>query len=487
MWAALEEEFDSRVEAWAVQRLDACEATHVRGEQSEAALDLRMRCLDRRAVEVEALLATFDTIEPQRVPLALAPLERLPAIEVCADIEFLELSRPTPEAEDEREAVAQLRERASRLSAASISSNIADHEVAAHALVDDAIELGYEPFIAEAKLTRAKIESFLGRGKVAGKLYEEAFEYALATQHLEIQVWAAVEATFVYAEQVRDQDQAERWGRQAQALLRLRAPPHFPRARRALQANLGVAALWAGKLDEARAYLTESARLCEEAGLGDSMDAIGVEANLGILERRSGHLDVAARHLAKAKAKAMRALGEGHPRVGSITNSLGFTYLAMERLKDAETQFRGSLQLLERKVGTNPSSIGHPLNNLGYVLLEDGRADEALPLLTRCIEIWTEQHGVDYPVLADPLTTRGAAFLALDRGEEAKADLERARRLLPETASPNDRGRLLVLLAQAFATTDPARATAFIEDGRKLKGIKPKLKRELAAWTGAEP
>ncbi|MGH1342844.1 MAG: protein kinase domain-containing protein [Nannocystales bacterium] len=483
VWGLLESKLDARVEEWTEQRRDACEGTHVRGEQSHEALDLRMRCLDRRAVEVESLLETYDTIEPEGVPLALTRLGRLPAIDVCADLEFLELSQPTPEAAEEREAVAKLRERGGRLNATSGGDNLEEFEAAAVALVADAVELGYEPFIAEAKLTRAKIESLLGHGEVAGNLYEEAFEHALATGHLKVQVWSAVVATFVYAEQVRDPKAADRWGRQAQALLR--AHPYFQPARRALQTNLGSAALRAGDFDKAREHFDEAVRLFEEAGLGESIDAIGAEANLGILERRAGNLDEAMTRLEQAKANARRGLGDAHPIVGSISNSLAAVYLNLERFDDAEAQYRESLELLERNPATGSSRIGHPLNNLGQLLVERGEAEEGVPLLSRCIRLWTQSEGADYPGLAGPLSYRGEGLVALGRVEEAQADLLRARELQPKSASPDEQGRVLLLLARAYATTDQARAEGFIEDARALETTGPELLRKLADWPDA--
>ena len=251
--------------------------------------------------------------------------------------------------------------------------------------------------------------------------------------------------------------------------------------------NLGSAAFRSGKLDQAKEHYTEAIRLFEEAGLGDSMDGIGAEANLGILERRLGHHDAAATRLENAKAKAKRALGEAHPSVGNICNSLAVTYVALERFAEAEAQYRESLALLERKVGADASRVGHPLNNLGEFLVDRGRAEEAVPLLTRCIEVWTRHDGADSEALAAPLTSRGEGLLSLGRQDEAKADLQRARGLLAETASPDEKGRLLLLLARAFVQTDPARADAFIEDARALKITKPTLENELAAWVSNEP
>jgi len=52
---------DSYARGWAEMRVEACEATHVRGEQSEAALDARMWCLDRRLGELTAYVGLVST------------------------------------------------------------------------------------------------------------------------------------------------------------------------------------------------------------------------------------------------------------------------------------------------------------------------------------------------------------------------------------------------------------------------------------------
>ncbi len=46
---------DRYAKAWADQYTDACEATHVRGEQSAETLELRMGCLGRRRDDLQAL------------------------------------------------------------------------------------------------------------------------------------------------------------------------------------------------------------------------------------------------------------------------------------------------------------------------------------------------------------------------------------------------------------------------------------------------
>src|SRR5690606_34833142 len=47
---------DHYAEQWQAMYVDACEATHVRGEQSEDLLDRRMACLDERQLGFDALV-----------------------------------------------------------------------------------------------------------------------------------------------------------------------------------------------------------------------------------------------------------------------------------------------------------------------------------------------------------------------------------------------------------------------------------------------
>ncbi|HVE86942.1 MAG TPA: protein kinase, partial [Myxococcales bacterium] len=53
VWAGVERTLDDYAAAWVAMQRDACEATRVRGEQSEAMLDLRGQCLERRARDLE--------------------------------------------------------------------------------------------------------------------------------------------------------------------------------------------------------------------------------------------------------------------------------------------------------------------------------------------------------------------------------------------------------------------------------------------------
>ena len=55
-WPAVAAAIDARIDDWIAARQDACEATYVRRDRSQHAFDARMRCLDERHAELEAVL-----------------------------------------------------------------------------------------------------------------------------------------------------------------------------------------------------------------------------------------------------------------------------------------------------------------------------------------------------------------------------------------------------------------------------------------------
>ncbi len=90
------DDLDRRLAAWDAMRIEACKATKVRGSQSDALLDRRNACLDRRLDEVRALVTRAS--EGARAPARVVDaIEALPPLATCADTRALEARVPPPE------------------------------------------------------------------------------------------------------------------------------------------------------------------------------------------------------------------------------------------------------------------------------------------------------------------------------------------------------------------------------------------------------
>ena len=92
----VETSLDEYGRSWVQMHTEACEATHLRGEQSAELLDLRTACLQDRLRRFEALaqvLIEADTKTMSRAAKAAASLAPLAA---CADAERLRSRTPPP-------------------------------------------------------------------------------------------------------------------------------------------------------------------------------------------------------------------------------------------------------------------------------------------------------------------------------------------------------------------------------------------------------
>lgn len=93
---SVEAALDAYASGWAVARVDACEATNVRREQSAELLDLRMACLDQRRTELGALVDRFAHGDAAIVERSLAATSALPLLASCADGARLRKRLPLP-------------------------------------------------------------------------------------------------------------------------------------------------------------------------------------------------------------------------------------------------------------------------------------------------------------------------------------------------------------------------------------------------------
>ena len=169
----------SYVVAWSSMRTQACEATFERREQSEGLLDLRVRCLQRRRKEADAvakLLARSD--DPALLRNAVQATAQLTPLEACADTEALLAAVPPPEDPGVRAKVEELRARLDEVAALNMANTQASFKEGgeiAQQVEKEAQKLAYRPIQAEALRWKADMQYGSGRFKDA----EATFGHAL--------------------------------------------------------------------------------------------------------------------------------------------------------------------------------------------------------------------------------------------------------------------------------------------------------------------
>jgi eukaryotic-like serine/threonine-protein kinase len=416
-------EIDRYTAAWAQMRRSACEATEVHKEQSSQVLDLRMRCLDRRRAQLDALLRRLERPTSTDIRGALPATAALTPIETCADIDLLESSAPLPEDPSARVSAEAIVAELDEISAAMNAGEHVEILPAAELTLAHAQELGHKPLLAEAQLLLGLIESRSGRPKTSAPLIEQAIVNAQASGHDEIAARAMISAVHVLGYQLRDFDSGERYLRHARAMLERLGDPIGLDAQ--LLRNSGNFEFVRGRYARAEADIRASLDRYVEIFGPESFTVAEAQANLAAVLRRLDRTDEALASYREALASMRASLGSEHPNLVQVLNNMAATYMITGQPDAAEQTLYEAKRILE----VNPSNLaalGHVHNNLGEIELDRGHYPESLGHYEQAVRSWTEAYDGDHPNLAHALLGRGLARLALDQPALARPDLERA-------------------------------------------------------------
>jgi tetratricopeptide (TPR) repeat protein/tRNA A-37 threonylcarbamoyl transferase component Bud32 len=424
------EGIDRWAAGWVAARRDACEATHVRGEQSPAALDLRMRCLDRRLGELDALVDVLAT--PGVLDRAVEATAKLSPVEACADVEALAQAVPPPEDPAARARLEALRARLDRVKALEQAGRYADGAAAAGPLVVEAEALGYAPVLAEARYRHARMHMGTGAGARAEALLWQALSDASAARDdaLVVRAWADLLYAVAYMQNRSDHA----------ALLR---PAAEAAARRVAE---------------------------------DAEAAVSLANSLGLIHFVKGEHAAAREHIARAVELRERHVGAVHPDVASGLNNLGSVLEAEGRYEEAIAVMRRALAMKERTVGPAHPSVGHALNNLGVALVKLRRGAEARPHLERAVALWQAALGAEHAHVATAQHNLGTALEATGDLAGAKARLEAALAIRRKVLGPEHAhvALSLTVLARLEAALGAApRAVELAEEALRLRRARP--------------
>jgi tetratricopeptide (TPR) repeat protein len=465
-WAQTEAALDTYAGEWVAMYGEACEATRVRGDQSEAALDLRMRCLDRRQGELAALLAVFAEADVKTVTHALEASDALKPVASCGDLDGLASAHMIPEDPRIRGTVALLRDQIARARAL----RHAGHYDQALPLARDADAraraLDYPPLQAEALLQLGSLAALRGAPSDAATTLDRAFLAALACDHPEVAAWAAIESTHTIGFLLHRPAEGRRWGELAEPLLARIG--HDPVAAAALQANLGNIEVATGALDQARARFTAALAIAETEIGGDHIVVANTAANLAAVFRRTGDHAAALAHYARARDIFYKRLGPTHPALVSLTNNTGVLRQVSGDLEGAERNYREVLGFAGPTLPANTPTFGHAHNNLAEVLLLRGEPAEALRHAEAAVAVFSAAHGEQHPLVGEALVGLGRIHIELAEADPALAVLQRALEIQraakvsagTTAATQFELARALVLAAPADPTEAIASARA---------------------------
>ncbi|MGE0547893.1 MAG: protein kinase [Kofleriaceae bacterium] len=422
VWTTISARIDAYTRDWVGMRTDACEATHVRGEQSEALLDRRMQCLDQALTRTKALADLFARADRDVVKQAVNALTALPRIEHCADTERLTALVPLPDAPEARAKLDSIR---TRLADAEALHAAEKPEVAAMslALAKEAEAIGYRPLEAEA-LALAGVAMMAKDPKAAEDVLFKAVVAAQAGRDDRNAASALVRlAVSIGAKQNRPDDAKRIVDLATAAVERAGGDSELQCELANARGSIAVAN---GKFDEA---------LTITRALLDKLDNQRTSDELPVLQARgmyasaliyTGDGEGASKELEAVLAKRIAAVGPEHPSLTGLLLNLGGALTMMGRFEQAAKHLQRATALLEQSYGPKHSDLILTRTTLSAVLTRVGRCDEGIAMQTRAVELAEQLYGLSHIEVADPLDQLAERFDYCQRDAESLPLAQRA-------------------------------------------------------------
>jgi eukaryotic-like serine/threonine-protein kinase len=432
-WTLLETTTDEYVDRWVAMHRSACEETHVHGRQSDALLDLRMACLDRRREELRALLEMFATADRIVVERSYAALGSMTPLDVCSDADELLAKVPLPDNPDARRMVERVRSLLADARARRSTGRVADSLGPAREGVALARSLGHAPTLAEALLELGHAQAAAGEPQAARETIEEALAHASAGKHDEAVASAWVELLRVIGSSL---ESPEALTLESAARLAVRRIGDPPRHLASFHRVVGAALRTNGRFDEAHEHLQEARQLA--AGhLGEDHPTHGaILQSLGLLAMQAGRYEEARGYLERALEHEEASVGPDHPSTASTVEALGIAALRQGRIGEAETTIRRAHALRLRVLPPGHKDIAHSHMNLAVVAYDRGDIEAALEHEQLALQLLLESLGPEHPDVAAVIGNLGNSFARVDRHEEAIEHHRRALDLTERHAGP---------------------------------------------------
>ena len=418
--ASVRRALDEYATAWKAEHRVACEATWVRGEQSQHRLDARAACLQRGLDAADALIRALSDPETFDVERAVAAAHRLPPVGACAE----GIDEPVP-APDQEEAVARLR---GAVAEVKVLSDLAhrDAPARADALVAEAREVGFVPLLSTALLLRGQLHAESAELEGATAAFEAALHESMAIGD-DRAIVSALTGLAHAADVQGDLKSGLRWVGQAHAVLRrMGGDPRFEAGVLNVEGSLRRQG---ADPSGAELLLLRALDLARQSKGDEHPDVAGVHHNLGNLYVGFHRHEEALAQFEQALASWAAIYGEGHPAVALGLGGKGNALNSVGRTAEARAAFEQALAIQIATYGEDHADVAMTLGQLGNVELAERRYEAALGHYRRSLEIAEGQLGEAHPFVAANLANIGAALHGMGDCARALGPLRRSLEL----------------------------------------------------------
>jgi len=419
---------------------NACEATHLRGEQSADVLDLRMACLDERLGRVKALTDVFLDANPTVLENAVTATSALPSLDRCADVKLLRAVMPPPDDPAVRGRLESLRHDLARAKALNDSGQCAAALEVRRKLLADAETIAYPPLLADSLTATIRRPGCMGHEDEI-RSFRRAALLAMASHHEEAAAEAAMYLAHVHAERTPDVARARDWMDVASAIMQGIHGDH-PLLETWRLKSLAVVFNKEGDIDQALSTIARGLTLVEKAQGIEHLDYASGLTVLGTILQDDKRFQEALDVYKRAADIFAKVGGRDHPLVALATVDTAETLNQLHRYAEAHPAAEEALRIWRRS-RSSTFYQGYTLMTLGEALMGEGRPREAAARQEEALALLQSdptpfQHAARFQLaraLAASPETRPRA-LALAR--EAKAGYRQSGNAASEIAKIDD-------------------------------------------------
>jgi eukaryotic-like serine/threonine-protein kinase len=382
----------TRTRNWATAHREACEATKVRHEQSDALLDLRMQCLRKAKAELGALVSAFASIDRTGLNRAAQEAALDDAVAACSDLEALTARRARPLDPQAAKIMVHLEDETARIDALDRLGRWKEAMVTGHALVATSRVVGDSASTGAALFTLGLTQLHLSDIDAALRSFYEAARFAGDAKDdlLLARIWSG--AVFAHGVGRHRYGEAEAFYRVGLAALQRVGNPGRVLAQ--------LYSDWASTLQDRGDFLDAlplrllalivRVKVGGERSFTVAVSLADIAATLDFL----GRPGPATPFLREALSIAEEVLGPDHPVTATIVQNFGALLTNQRRHIEAAPYYQRALDLRLRVLGPDNPQVANSLIGLANTRVTEHRFAEARDLVGRARAIYQRSgHG----------------------------------------------------------------------------------------------
>ncbi len=467
---------------WASMHTQACEATRVRGEQTEELLSMRMVCLERRRKDLAALTSTLTEADGKVVEKAVDAAAALPSLQPCEDITTLAEQPPLPADPQLRSTIDQLSGQVAAVKALQDAGRYKAGLELAKKIEPQVAAASYVPLQSELSFYEGALLQYTGQVEEGIRRYEQALDSAEVSRSDRRRVEVLTRLILSLSTHGHSEE-AERWGQVAMAVLkRVGGEPQLAID---LMGNLGNIALQRGRYEEAKSTFEKVRALMESTLPTDHPKRAKVSHAMGLTALSMGDYPRAISLLSESLQQTQAAKGQQHPEMATRHTMLASAYRESGDPEKALGHVQEALAVRMAVHGAESPAVADTLDEKGMTLIALKRHDDALKTFHEAVAIKQKALGDDHPNLSYSYDGVGQALLAAGKAAEAIEPLRKA--LTYKDVEPEALAQSEFALAKALweiKDVDQSRELARQARERYVSLKKDPQVSEISTWLG---